>query len=258
MKSRPSVLVLVAVTAVAVLLAGVAFGGVLSGGNAAALEIAPADEQPIIVAQAPSAPSTTVVPTTSTSSTTTTVPRTTTTLVATSTSTSSTTTTVPRTTTTVTVTTTVPRTTTTVAPAATTTTTVAPPTTTTTAAPVRTAGYDASAESRLVSLVNGVRASAGLPALASVGELRNYARGWAKHVGDAGALSHSNLNNVPGPWQSVGENVGFGPTADSVFDRLVASGGHYANMVNPTYRDVGIGVWADSDGTLWVVQIFRG
>jgi len=153
--------------------------------------------------------------------------------------------------------TTVAPTTTTAPPTTTTSTTVAPVQTTTTT-PQRAAAYDASAESQLVSLVNNLRASVGVPALAHAGDLRSYARSWSQHMSDSGSFAPSNVNNVPGPWQSAAENIAVSDSVQAAFNALVASSGHYANMINGTFTEIGSGVWADADGSLWITNVFRG
>jgi uncharacterized protein YkwD len=149
-------------------------------------------------------------------------------------------------------------TTTTVPPVITTTTVPAPTTTTTTTEPQQAGGYDASAESQLVSLVNNLRASVGVPALAHVGVLQSYSRSWSQHMAETGSFEHSNLYDIPGPWQSVAENIAVSTSVQSAFNALVASSGHYANMVNPTFTEIGSGVWTDAGGRVWVTHVFRG
>jgi hypothetical protein len=39
---------------------------------------------------------------------------------------------------------------------------------------------------------------------------------------------------------------------------LVAISGHYANMVNATFTEIGSGVWTNAGGKLWVTHVFRG
>ena len=150
-----------------------------------------------------------------------------------------------------------PVTTTTVAPPPTTTTTV-PPTTTTTAPPQDVGGYDSSAEAQFVSLVNNLRASVGVPALANAGDLRSYARSWSHHMWETDTFEHSSLYDIPGPWQSVAENIAVSTSVQSAFNALVSSSGHYANMVNPTFTEIGSGVWKDAGGKFWVTHVFRG
>jgi uncharacterized protein YkwD len=209
--------------------------------------------------------STTVVATTTTSTTTsTTVAPTTTTQVVTATTNAppTTTTTAPSAAATVkapVTTTTTPLTATATTVPSTTPTTSAPaPTTTTTTEPQRVAGFDSSAESQFVSLVNNLRASVGLPTLAHVGVLQSYSRSWSQHMAETGTFEHSNLYDIPGPWQSVAENIAASTSVQSAFNALVASSGHYANMVNPTFTEIGSGVWTDAGGKLWVTHVFRG
>ena len=164
-------------------------------------------------------------------------------------SSSSTTTTVPLTTTT---TTTVPPTTTTVAP---TTTTVAPTTTTvapTTTTTVPTGGsFSPASESDFVARINDLRASLDLPALVVDGSLRSYARDWSEHMADVDTLFHSDLS-----CDCSSENVGYGPNVSILFDALVASPGHYNNMINPAWNRLGVGVWITDGGTMWTTHNF--
>ena len=183
---------------------------------------------------------------------------------------STTTTTVPATTTTstakpLTTTTAAPVTTTTAAPVTTTTAapvvTTAPPATTTSTVPVTTAAtgsYSAPAESEFVSKINALRSSVGVAGLAANGELNNYARWWAKQMADSGNFSHSDIGSLLDPWTTVGENLGYGPSVTSVFNALVASTGHYNNMVDPRFTSVGVGAYVDSTGRIWTAHVFGG
>jgi uncharacterized protein YkwD len=173
------------------------------------------------------------------------------------------------TTTTAPVTTTTGPGTTTTAPAATTTaapvTTTAPPATTTTAAPVTTTtaaavagSFSAPAESEFLSKINGLRASVGVAGLASNAELNNYARWWAKQMADSGNFSHSDIASLIDPWSTVGENIGYGPTVTSIFNALVASTGHYNNMVDTRFTSIGIGAYVDATGRIWTAHVFGG
>ncbi len=214
--------------------------------------------------------STTVAPTPTTSTTTSTTSTTSTTIAPTTTTSTTTSTTIPV----VTPTTDAPATTTTTAPppavsvkapvtttataVPVTTTTTVPPTTTTTAPPQDVGGYDPSAEAQFVSLVNNLRASVGIPTLANAGDLRSYARSWSHHMWETDTFEHSSLYDIPGPWQSVAENIAVSTSVQSAFNALVSSSGHYANMVNPTFTEIGSGVWTDAGGKLWVTHVFRG
>ena len=52
--------------------------------------------------------------------------------------------------------------------------------------------------------------------------------------------------------------MGFGPSVGTINTALVNSPGHYANMVNPSFTHVGIGVVITPDGRVWVSQVFGG
>jgi len=204
----------------------------------------------------PTSPALIVVPLGSSSATTTTTEVFPTVTVASST----TTTTVPASTTTtkpVTTTTAAPVTTTTTAPVATT----APPPTTTSTVPVTTAAtgsFSAPAEAEFILKINALRSSVGVAGLAANDELNNYARWWAKQMADSGNFSHSDIASLLDPWSTVGENLGYGPSVTSVFNALVASTGHYNNMVDPRFTSVGVGAYVDSTGRIWTAHVFGG
>jgi uncharacterized protein YkwD len=147
-------------------------------------------------------------------------------------------------------------TTTTTVALATTTTNVAPTTTTTLAA--ATASFSAAAESEFISKINGLRSSLGVAGLSANAELNNYARWWATQMADSGNFSHSDFPSLLDPWWIVGENVGYGPTVGSIFDKLVASTLHYSNMVDARYSSVGVGTYVDATGRMWTTHLFGG
>lgn len=111
----------------------------------------------------------------------------------------------------------------------------------------------------LLVLMNRTRAEAGLPPLGADGHLFSSADRQASSMATAGALFHQPLGDeLDLGWSRVGENVGFGPNAPAIHRALVASPGHYANLVNNHYDRVGIAVRADDTGRLWVAQVFGG
>jgi hypothetical protein len=68
----------------------------------------------------------------------------------------------------------------------------------------------------------------------------------------AGAISHNpNVANLAPPdWSSLGENVGFGPTCDSVVQGFTNSPEHRKNILDPSYSSLGIGVVDGPDGLM--------
>jgi uncharacterized protein YkwD len=107
-------------------------------------------------------------------------------------------------------------------------------------------------------LINGLRGANGVAALQSDGGLVAYARSWARHMAEVGAPSHSNFRSLVGTWTVVGENIALGPSVSWIFNGLSNSPTHYANMVNPYFTHMGIGVWVDASGAMWTVHVFGG
>ena len=112
----------------------------------------------------------------------------------------------------------------------------------------------------VAQLVNGTREDRGLDRLDVRGHLNAVALEQAQRMARRGVLFHNpNLaDQMIGNWRWVGENVGFGPSVSSINTALVNSPGHYANMVNPDFTHVGIGVVVTADGRVWVSQVFGG
>jgi hypothetical protein len=115
---------------------------------------------------------------------------------------------------------------------------------------------DPGAEGSFVALTNSLRASRGLPGLSVNGTLAAKARNWAAHMAAVGAISHSNLaDGAPGNWRRLGENVGRGPSVGSIHNALVASPEHYANLTDPGFQSIGVGV-VNANGTYYVAEVF--
>lgn len=112
-------------------------------------------------------------------------------------------------------------------------------------------------EDQFVARVNSERAARGLPLLSVDSQLRDVARGWAQQMADAGGISHNpNLAaQAPARWTRLGENVGRGSEVESLHQAFVASPAHLANIVDPQWETVGIGV-IEQGGYIWVVEQF--
>ena len=120
-------------------------------------------------------------------------------------------------------------------------------------------GYTASSYgSTLVGLLNQARAEHGLPLLIDTAELGTVAVSWSEHLGRGRALSHNPElqaeleSHGSRDWTTYGENVGDAPTDDpsGVFIAYMQSPEHRANILDPRYRFVGVGV-VFSGGTAW-------
>jgi uncharacterized protein YkwD len=119
------------------------------------------------------------------------------------------------------------------------------------------AGYNSGYEADFASAINGYRSSEGLAKLSRDGSLDAEARAWSKRMATRGNLSHSDLGRFLPPWSAAGENVGTGGSVSGLFDALVGSSGHRANMLGG-YTHFGVGVWVDESGTLWTTHVFTG
>jgi uncharacterized protein YkwD len=115
----------------------------------------------------------------------------------------------------------------------------------------------ASPDGQSFLLLNGVRADLGLPALRYDTGLSAYAIAHAQAMARAGSLYHSDIASLLGhPWWNVGENVGVGGSVYQVHVAFVYSAGHYANIRNPSFTAVGVGVAADVYGRLFICHVF--
>jgi hypothetical protein len=117
-------------------------------------------------------------------------------------------------------------------------------------------GGRTSDEMELLALTNEVRASVGAAPLALDGALSAVAGTWSSTMAIAGAISHNPSLKVQVPgFRLLGENVGRGDSVEIVHDLLVASPAHYANITNPRFTTVGLGV-VRSGRTFYVTQVF--
>src|SRR3954454_3921921 len=134
------------------------------------------------------------------------------------------------------------------------------------------------AEAQLLTMLNTARQGAGLAPLASHPAITSVARSWSGHMvgvhartGDPvikpaaptdceqSSLCHNpSLGTavgalVPG-WTKIGENIGVAADPAAVNAALMASPGHYANIVGD-YNRVGIGVVVEGS-TIWATFDF--
>lgn len=81
---------------------------------------------------------------------------------------------------------------------------------------------------------------------------------WSNHMADEGRLSHSTLaKDVPAGWRTLGENVAYASSVAQAVAALEASPPHRANLLNPAFTSIAIGV-VQRDGRVWVTEVFVG
>jgi uncharacterized protein YkwD len=126
------------------------------------------------------------------------------------------------------------------------------------ASAARLVAADPGLESDFVGRINSLRASKGLNALQVSSPLVGVARGWTDQMVAAGEISHNpNLSGaVAGGWTKLGENVGVGYDVNGLMQAFVASPAHYANLVDPVWTHVGVGVTRAGDGRIYTTHNF--
>jgi uncharacterized protein YkwD len=81
---------------------------------------------------------------------------------------------------------------------------------------------------------------------------------WSNHMADQDTLSHSTLaDGVPAGWHLLGENVAYAGTVAQAMQALESSPPHRANLLNPAFTSVAIGV-VERGGRVWVTEVFIG
>jgi uncharacterized protein YkwD len=125
---------------------------------------------------------------------------------------------------------------------------------------------NAALEAAVVDLVNARRAEAGCPAVRSDDKLTIAARAHSADMAARNYFSHDTLEGVKFStritnagyrWSGAGENIAKGQrTPAEVMTGWMNSPGHRANILNCGFKDLGVGVAADSYGSLLWTQDF--
>jgi uncharacterized protein YkwD len=110
-------------------------------------------------------------------------------------------------------------------------------------------------ETRLIAKINYARAVHGLRALRVKPALMRYAGRHSTAMADRRELFHTTNFGVLCCWSAIGENIGYSSTVARVHRAFMRSPGHRANILNPRFRRVGVGI-VERGGLLWVTEIF--
>lgn len=112
----------------------------------------------------------------------------------------------------------------------------------------------------VVGAINHSRSLAGLRPLRENGQLNHKASLWASKMRDECRIWHSRLaDGAPSNWRKLGENVGRGGSIGAVHNAYMRSPGHKANVLDPSFNEVGTGaVWGTCNGyrTVFTVHVF--
>jgi hypothetical protein len=113
-----------------------------------------------------------------------------------------------------------------------------------------------SEESSFVSRINAERTSRGIRAVSTRSDLIEVARWWSQQMAAAGQIWHDpNMPNEVSGWTALGDNVGRGPSVASLHDAFMNSSEHRSIILDPTYNQVGVGVY-DAGDTIYVTEVF--
>lgn len=119
-------------------------------------------------------------------------------------------------------------------------------------------GQVADAEDGFVARIDQERSSRGLGTLAFAEDLQVVARRHAQRMADRGEPYHNrDLGTEVHDWEIVAENVGVGPDVDTIHRAFMDSAEHRDIILHPDLTQLGVGVVQTSDGSMWVVEVFR-
>lgn len=120
-------------------------------------------------------------------------------------------------------------------------------------------------EGEVIRLCNEIRKQNGLSTLSENWELSRVARYKSRDMHDKGYFSHTSptygspfemMKNFGISYRTAGENIAKGyRTPQAVVDGWMNSAGHRANILNASFKQIGVGY--DADGNYWT-QMFIG
>jgi uncharacterized protein YkwD len=112
----------------------------------------------------------------------------------------------------------------------------------------------------VAAATNAQRVAAGLAPLAY--RSCSVPTAWAAHMASTGSLTHNNLMTVLtscGGTKTAGENIAAGfATPAGVTSGWMNSADHKANILNPNYKTISVGVAQAANGTYYWVEDFTG
>lgn len=114
-------------------------------------------------------------------------------------------------------------------------------------------------EADVITATNAERSSRGLAAVTAQTCVDSYAETQSRAMASEDRMYHQDLTPILNAChlRAVGENVAYGyPDGTAVTAAWMASSGHRANILNPSYRLIGVGATQNSQGRWYVSQVF--
>lgn len=132
-------------------------------------------------------------------------------------------------------------------------------------------GHDRAAAAHMVTQVNEVRAAEGLAPLRRADDIDAVAERWSAQMAQDRDMRHNpSFAEEICCWLQATENVAWSEPhrlwrpgdpvqriTDELHVALLHSPGHRANLLDPAVDEVGIGVYVDPGGSVWITQNFR-
>ncbi|MEV6881568.1 CAP domain-containing protein [Streptomyces sp. NPDC051135] len=129
-------------------------------------------------------------------------------------------------------------------------------------------GTTGGAEAQVLALVNEERAAAGCSPVTANDRLTRAADDYSDVMASSGVMSHtgpdgstmtSRVEAAGYQWSTLGENIARGQAdAASVMDSWMNSPGHRANILNCSFKELGVGVHFGDGGPWWTQDFGTG
>ncbi|NND83929.1 MAG: hypothetical protein HKN46_02150 [Acidimicrobiia bacterium] len=126
-------------------------------------------------------------------------------------------------------------------------------------------GLDAEAQRGMLDLVNAERVGAGLAPLEWHERISDVAQAYARRMAVGGFFGHTapegdsigdRVEAAGIPYRVVGENLAVAVTMEMAHEGLMESEGHRANILNPEFTSMGVGLVETPYGVV-IVQVFH-
>jgi uncharacterized protein YkwD len=120
----------------------------------------------------------------------------------------------------------------------------------------------AAAREAMIERHNDTRLGAGLDELAEDSRLDQIAQEQAEYMASIGDITHDDSNgndvraradSVAYDWILIGENVGYATSASTVYSLWLDSPGHYSNITQAGYSEIGVGRGESGGYQYWCV-----
>ncbi len=112
---------------------------------------------------------------------------------------------------------------------------------------------------QVVTLVDRERAAVGLPGLRASTCASGFAQRWSQQMATSGVFEHQSLAPMLTGCaaRGAGENIAYGArTPEELMSMWMASPGHRANILRPSFTHLGVGLARSASGRVYATQDF--